>query len=101
MARKCLIEKTKRNIKKCAGARVSRMQLKTLINDRERPMEERFAAQMKLSQRSRNESPVRIRTRCALTGRPRAVYKRFGLSRIALRDLGSFGLIPGLKKVSW
>lgn len=101
MARKCLVEKTKRNIKRSQGAKQTRDQLKAVIKNRELPMEERFAAQLKLNERPRSESPIRIRRRCVLSGRPRGVYRKFGLSRIALRDMGSFGLIPGLKKESW
>ena len=64
-------------------------------------MEERFAAQMKLSKLPRNSSPVRIHNRCELSGRPRAFYRKFKLSRIALRDLASNGQIPGMVKASW
>jgi small subunit ribosomal protein S14 len=66
-----------------------------------KPMEERFAATLKLAEMPRNSSPTRIRNRCELTGRPRSVYRKHKLSRIALRELGSKGLIPGLVKSSW
>ena len=64
-------------------------------------MEERFAAQMKLSELPRNSSKTRIRNRCELTGRPRAFYRKFRLSRIAIRELASNGQIPGMTKSSW
>ncbi len=63
--------------------------------------EERFAARLKLAELPRNSSPTRIRNRCELTGRPRAVYRKFKLSRIALRELASTGQIPGMVKSSW
>jgi small subunit ribosomal protein S14 len=65
------------------------------------PPEERFQAFLKLAQLPRNGAPVRIRNRCDLSGRPRGVYRKFKLSRIALRDLASDGLIPGMVKSSW
>ncbi len=101
MARKCLIEKTNRIAARSKNAKPARDELKAVIKNRALSMEERFSAQLKLSQRPRNEASVRVRRRCVLSGRPRGVYRRFGLSRIAVRDLGSFGLIPGLKKESW
>ena len=64
-------------------------------------MEERFEARLKLAALPRNGAPTRVRNRCEMTGRPRAVYRKLGLSRIALRDLGNKGLIPGLVKSSW
>ncbi len=64
-------------------------------------MEERFAATLKLAALPRNSSPTRIRNRCELTGRPRSVYRKTKLSRIAMRELGSKGLVPGLVKSSW
>ena len=64
-------------------------------------MEERFAANLKLAEMPRNGAKIRIRNRCELTGRPRGVYRKFKLSRIALRDLGTSGQIPGIVKSSW
>jgi small subunit ribosomal protein S14 len=64
-------------------------------------MEERFEARVKLAELPRNSAPTRIRNRCEITGRPRAYYRKLGMSRIALRELGSKGLIPGLVKSSW
>jgi small subunit ribosomal protein S14 len=75
--------------------------LKAIAGNRELPAEERFSARMKLAQLPRNSSPVRIRNRCELTGRPRGYYRKFKLSRIALRELASNGHIPGMTKSSW
>src|SRR3954471_15261708 len=75
--------------------------LKAIANDESRPLEERFEARLKLAELPRNSSPTRIRNRCELTGRPRAFYRKLKMSRIALRELGSQGLIPGLVKSSW
>ena len=84
--------------KKFAGRRT---RLKAIAHDKDLPMEERFAATLKLAELPRNSSATRIRNRCELTGRPRAFYRKHKLSRIALRELGSKGLIPGLVKSSW
>ena len=78
-----------------------RERLKTIVRDKSKPVEERFAATLKLAELPRNSSATRIRNRCELTGRPRAFYRKHKLSRIALRELGSKGLIPGLVKSSW
>jgi small subunit ribosomal protein S14 len=78
-----------------------RTALKAIANDEARPLEERFDARLKLAELPRNSSPNRIRNRCELTGRPRAYYRKLGLSRIMLRELGSTGQIPGLVKSSW
>jgi small subunit ribosomal protein S14 len=75
--------------------------LKTIANDVKLPLEERFEARLKLAELPRNSSKTRIRNRCEITGRPRAYYRKLRMSRIALRDLGSAGLIPGLVKSSW
>ena len=101
MAKKSSIEKNnrrKRMAKKFAGRR---SRLKAIAMDKTKPMEERFAATMKMAELPRNSSPDRYRNRCEMTGRPRAVYRKHRLSRIALRELGSKGLIPGLVKSSW
>lgn len=101
MARKALIEKEKHRAKMVVNKAASRKALKEKIMDRSLPIEERFALQLKLSEKPRSSSRVRLRNRCLLTGRSRGVYRRFQLSRIMIRDLGSVGLIPGLKKASW
>ena len=75
--------------------------LKAIANDESRPLEERFEARLKLAEMPRNSSTTRIRNRCELTGRSRSVYRLNKLSRIALRELGSKGLVPGLVKSSW
>jgi small subunit ribosomal protein S14 len=82
-------------------ARARRAKLKDVVMNRELSMDERFAAQMKLSEMPRNSSRVRQRNRCEMTGRPRGFYRKFRLCRNKLRELGSFGLIPGLIKASW
>ena len=69
--------------------------------DQSKPLEERFRAQLKLAAMPRNSAKIRIRNRCEVTGRPRAVYRKLGMSRIALRQLGNSGVIPGLVKSSW
>lgn len=101
MAKKSSVEKNNRRrrmAKKFAGRRA---RLKAVVMDQSKPMEERFDASLKLAQVPRNSSKTRIRNRCELTGRPRGVYRKHKLSRIALRELGSKGLIPGLVKSSW
>ena len=101
MAKKSSIEKNNRRTrmaKKLAGRRA---RLKEIVMDKTKPVEERFAASLKLAEVPRNSSKTRIRNRCELTGRPRAVYRKLKLSRIALRELGSKGMIPGLVKSSW
>jgi small subunit ribosomal protein S14 len=75
--------------------------LKAAANNEALPMEERFAARLKLAELPRNSAKVRIRNRCELSGRPRATYRKFKLSRIALRELASTGQIPGMVKASW
>jgi small subunit ribosomal protein S14 len=81
--------------------RARRAKLKATIMNKELAMEERFAAQMKLAELPRNSARVRYRNRCALTGRGRGYYRKFKLCRNQLRELGSFGMIPGLVKASW
>ena len=78
-----------------------RARLKEIARNRELPAEERFQAYLKLAELPRNSAPSRVRNRCQLTGRPRGYYRKFRLSRIALRELGSVGQVPGLSKSSW
>jgi small subunit ribosomal protein S14 len=78
-----------------------RAELKAIANDESRPLEDRFEARLKLAELPRNSSKTRIRNRCDITGRPRAFYRKLKMSRIALRQLGSSGQIPGLVKSSW
>jgi small subunit ribosomal protein S14 len=101
MAKKSSIEKNNRRKKMAKNAQPKRAKLKAIIADKKKPMEERFAATLKLAALPRNSSPTRIRNRCELTGRPRSVYRKTKLSRIAMRELGSKGLVPGLVKSSW
>lgn len=101
MAKKSMIEKNKRRERLSKQFAAKRARLKAIANDKKLPMEERFAARLKLAELPRNSSPTRIRNRCELTGRPRATYRKFKLSRIALRDLASTGQIPGVVKSSW
>ena len=101
MAKKSSIEKNKRRKKLVAQFAERRKALLTVANDQQLQMEERFEARIKLAALPRNSSPTRVRNRCEVTGRPRAVYRKLGMSRIALRELGSQGLIPGLVKSSW
>ena len=101
MAKKSSIEKNNRRRKLAKKYSGRRARLKYIAHDKSLPMEERFAAALKLAQVPRNSSKTRIRNRCEVTGRPRGVYRKLKMSRIALRDLGSQGLIPGLVKSSW
>ena len=101
MAKKSAVEKNNRRRKMVDRFAARRKALKAVVMDRARDPEERFDATLKLAELPRNSSKVRIRNRCMLTGRPRAYYRKFGLSRIALRDLASEGQIPGVVKSSW
>ena len=101
MAKKSSIEKNNRRRKLSKQYAARRAKLKAIVQDKKLPVEERFAATLKLATLPRNSSKTRIRNRCELTGRPRAYYGKVRMSRIALRELGNKGLIPGLVKSSW
>ena len=101
MAKTSSVEKNNRRRKMVANAAAKRKALKAIIMDQSLPLEERFRAQLKLSAMPRNSARTRIRNRCEVTGRPRAFYRKLSMSRIALRELGSLGMIPGLVKSSW
>ena len=101
MAKKSSIEKNNHRIKLVEQYAGRRRRLKTIANNGALTMEERFAARLKLAELPRNSSATRVRNRCEISGRPRGFYRKHRLSRIALRDLGSKGLIPGLVKSSW
>jgi len=101
MAKKSSIEKNARRIKLAKQAAPRRARLKQIAIDRTAPPEDRFAAQLKLAMLPRNSSPTRVRNRCSLIGRPRGYYRKFRLSRIAVRELASSGQIPGMLKSSW
>jgi len=101
MAKKSAVnrnDRVKQLVKQYAAKRDA---LKKTANDQNLPLEERFAARLKLAQLPRNSSKVRIRNRCVLTGRPRAYYRKLKMSRIALRELSLAGQIPGMVKSSW
>ncbi|MBW3098549.1 30S ribosomal protein S14 [Pseudohoeflea coraliihabitans] len=101
MAKVSAIEKNKRRRKLVARDAEKRAALKEVVSNRELPIEERFRATLKLAEMPRNSSKTRIRNRCEVTGRPRAYYRKLRMSRIALRELGSLGKVPGLVKSSW
>lgn len=101
MAKKSAIEKNKRRAQMAQRHAAKRARLKAVADDQGLPMEERFAARLKLAQMPRNGAPTRVRNRCEVTGRPRAFYRKLKMSRIALRDLASTGQIPGMVKSSW
>lgn len=90
--------KRRRLVKKYANKRAK---LRTIIRNKENSPEERFEAMLKLAELPRNSAPVRVRNRCALTGRPRAFHRKFHLSRNMLRKLASYGELPGVTKSSW
>jgi small subunit ribosomal protein S14 len=101
MAKTSAVKKNERRRALVAKYAAKRKALSELANNRTLPMEERFAARLKLSELPRNSSKVRIRNRCEVTGRPRGFYRKFQMSRIALRELASVGEIPGMIKSSW
>jgi small subunit ribosomal protein S14 len=101
MAKVSSVKKDERRRKMVSNQKSSREKLKNIVDDVKQPYEARIDAMIKLSEKPRNSSKVRIHNRCALTGRPHAYYGFFKLSRIELRRLGNLGLVPGLKKSSW
>jgi small subunit ribosomal protein S14 len=101
MAKTSSVEKNNARRKLVDQYAAKRKALKAIIMDQSKPMEERFRAQLKLAAMPRNSAKIRIRNRCEVTGRPRAYYRKLKVSRIALRDLGNNGQIPGLVKSSW
>lgn len=101
MAKKSAVNKDAKRRKMRERHAAKRARLKAVARDRKLPPEERFQAFVKLAELPRNSSPVRVRNRCRLTGRPRGFYRKLRLSRIALRELASTGQIPGMVKSSW
>lgn len=101
MAKVSAVEKNNRRRRLAAKHAGKRAALKKTIMDRDLPPEERFMAQLKLAEMPRNGAKNRIRNRCRLTGRPRGYYRKFGISRIGLRDMAQFGGAPGVTKSSW
>lgn len=101
MAKKAMIEREKKRQRLVKQYATKRAALKAIINDQEKPMEDRFRASLKLAKLPRNSSATRLHNRCQLTGRPHAYYRKLKISRIALRELGSAGQLPGMVKSSW
>ncbi len=101
MAKSAMVQRDKKRAKMTKKFKSKRDRLKAIAGNKSAPMEDRFEATMKLAKLPRNSSKTRMRNRCGLTGRPRGYYRKFDLSRIALRDLASKGQIPGVIKSSW
>ncbi len=101
MAKLSSINKNERRKKLVKQYAAKYEKLKQQANDRSLDETERLVARLKLAELPRNANPTRVRNRCATTGRPRGYYRKFGLNRIELRDLGNKGMIPGLTKSSW
>ena len=101
MAKKSAVEKNVRRAKLVRRLAAKRARLKEIARDKSLPMEERFDAQLRLAALPRDSAPSRTRNRCEISGRPRSVYRKFKLSRIALRELAASGQIPGMTKSSW
>jgi small subunit ribosomal protein S14 len=101
MAKTSMIERQKKRQALVAKYAAKRAELKAAATNESLPMEERFKARLKLAKLPRNSSPTRLHSRCEVTGRPRAYYRKLRMSRIALRDLASKGQIPGMVKSSW
>lgn len=101
MAKKCMIERDKKRKRLAASQATRRQALKAEIMNKELSIDQRFEAQLKLNALPRNGSKCRQRNRCEVTGRPRGYYRKFKMSRIALRELAAFGLVAGVKKSSW
>jgi len=101
MAKTSAIQRNLKRIKLTKKFKKKREALKKIIRDKKLPLDERFAAQLKLAKLPKNSSKVRIMNRCEITGRPHGVYRKLKISRIALRELASSGKIPGMTKSSW
>ena len=101
MAKLSSINKNNKRIKLSDRLFKKRQKLKKIVMNKKLPLEERFKAQQKLSKLPRNSAKVRVMNRCQITGRPHGVYRKLKISRIALRQLGLQGKIPGLDKSSW
>ncbi len=101
MAKVSMVERQKKRERVVAKYAAKRAALKEIINDQERPMEERFKASLKLAELPRDSSATRLHSRCQVSGRPKAYYRKLKMSRIALRDYASKGQVPGMVKSSW
>ena len=101
MAKKSAIERNRKRDRMAKKYEAQRTRLKEIADNRDLPMEERFQARLKLAKLPRNSAKVRVQNRCEVTGRLRGVYRKFKMSRIALRELASNGQVPGMVKSSW
>ena len=101
MAKLALIEREKKRARLVAKYADKRATLKAIIDDQEKSEEERYSARLELQQLPRNANPTRQRNRCAITGRPRGTFRKFGLARNKIREIAFKGEIPGLTKASW
>ena len=101
MAKLCMKQRNLKRKKLAKRYNTKRQALKMIVSDRARPAEERFEAQLQLQSLPKNSNPNRIRNICELTGRSRSYHRKFGMSRIKLRELASLGMIPGVTKSSW
>ena len=101
MAKTSAIQRNLKRIRMTKNFENRRKKLKKIINNKKLPLNERFAAQLKLTKLPKNSARTRIRNRCEISGRPHGVYRKLRISRIALRKMGSSGKIPGMTKSSW
>lgn len=101
MAKRALINRDEKRREMVAKFATKRAELQAIINSTQQSDEDRYEARLKLQGLPRNSSPVRLRNRCKLTGRPRGVYRKFGLGRSKLRDFVMRGEVPGMTKASW
>jgi len=101
MAKTSAVERNRKRERLAQRYAAKRASLKAIARNKDLPVEERFAAQLKLAELPRNAAPSRVRNRCEITGRPRAFYRKLRMSRIALRELASQGMVPGMVKSSW
>ena len=101
MAKKASVERNRKRERLAQRYAAKREQLRAIARDQELPVEERFAAQLKLAALPRNSAVTRVRNRCEITGRPRGFYRKLRMSRIALREFASQGMVPGMVKSSW
>ncbi len=101
MAKTSAIQRNLKRIRMAKKFEKRRKKLKQVIKNKKLPLNERFAAQLKLSKLPKNSSKIRVRNRCEITGRPHGVYRKLRISRIALREMASSGKIPGMTKSSW
>ena len=101
MAKASAIQRNLKRIKLSKKFDKKRKKLRAIVKNKKLPLNERFFAQLKLSKLPKNSSKIRIRNRCAITGRPHGVYRKLKISRIALREMASAGKIPGMTKSSW